>query len=158
MANNKMNAHYPTALMACGLALTFLAGCSRSEQTGNEQKSETSITANTVVDSYKDAAATTKEYVTENKDEFVAAADKRVSELDTNIAKLAQKSVSYKDDGKVQADKILADLHEQRDKLKTKLDELNKSGADGWKDIKAGFASALEGLEKAYENAKSQFN
>jgi hypothetical protein len=145
-------------IAAGSLALAFSAGCSRSEQAGLDQKSETPTTAKAVADGFKDAAATTNEYVTENKDEFVAAADKRLSGLDTKISELAQKSASYKDDAKVQADKTLADLREQRDKLKTRFDELKKSGADTWKDSKAGFASALDGLEKSYENAQLQFN
>jgi hypothetical protein len=146
------------ALAACSLSLSFFAGCSRSDQTGTNQQSETPITANAVADDFKDATARTKAYVTENKDEFVAAADKQLTELDTKISELAQKAASYKDDAKVQADKTLADLRVQRDKLQTQFNELKQSGADKWKDIKAGFTSALEEWDKTYEQVKSQFN
>lgn len=139
-------------------ALALLAGCSRTEQTGDSQQSEAPVTAQAVTDSYKDAAATTKEYVAENKDAFVAAMDKRLNELDTKIAELAKKAESYTDDTKVQADKTVANLREQREKMKIKFDELKSSSADAWKDVKAGFASAMDELEKVYDNAKSEFN
>jgi CHASE3 domain sensor protein len=138
--------------------LALVVGCHQNEPTVNEPKPETVTTASDVADRYKEAATTTTAYVVENKDEFVAAMDKRLAQLDTKIGELATKADAYKDDAKAQADKAVAGLRDQRNDMTAKLDELKKSSGDAWKDVKAGFASALDELEKAYENAKSKFN
>jgi uncharacterized coiled-coil DUF342 family protein len=82
----------------------------------------------------------------------------KLKELDAKIGELAQKSESYKDDARDQADKALATLRAQRSKVNDKFEEVKKSSAEAWKEVKAGFASAMAELESAYENAKSKFN
>ncbi|MBI3851680.1 MAG: hypothetical protein HY298_15590 [Verrucomicrobia bacterium] len=144
--------------IALAAALTLLVGCNKTDQTQNQEQTNGSVTARQVTETYKDAAVATKNYVVENKDEFVASMDTKLKELDANIAELAKKSEGYKDDAKVQADKALAALREQRDKAKAKFEEAKAASAETWKDVKAGFASAMDELEKAYESAKSKFN
>jgi hypothetical protein len=138
-------------------ALTGFVGCGRNEQAQNETASNTTVTAREVQERYKSAAEATKTYVTENKDEFLAATDKRLKELDTKISDLAKKSESYTDDAKVEADKALTALREQRKTANEKFEEVKKSSAEAWKEVKAGFESVLADLEKAYEDIKSKF-
>ena len=137
--------------------LTLVAGCDQKESKVNA-KEEPTVTAYDVAERYKEAAAATKTYVVENKDEFVASMDKRLNQMDTKIGELASQAESFKDDAKVQAEKAVAELREQRNNMTTKLDELKKSTGEAWKDVKMGFSSAMDELEKAYENAKSKFN
>jgi hypothetical protein len=94
----------------------------------------------------------------ETKDEFITAMTKKLADLDTKIAELAQKSEGLKDDAKVQADQALATLRGQRDTVKQKFDEAKAATSDVWKDFKAGVEVAMNQLETAYENAKSKFN
>ena len=138
-------------------ALAVLVGCSRSEPPRAEAASNTTVTAREVQERYKDAAESTKTYVAENKDEFLAATDKKLKELDAKIGDLTKKSESYTDDAKVEADKALAALREQRKTANEKFEEVKKSSAEAWKEVKAGFESVLAELEKAYEDAKSKF-
>lgn len=137
--------------------LALLLGCSGGDQTNNETKSDKPITAGEVKQQYKEAATATKQYVAENKDEFISTMDKKLKELDDKINELAKKSESYKDDAKIQADKTLAALREQRSMVNAKFEDVKKASAEAWEGVKAGFASAMAGLEKAYENAKSKF-
>jgi len=138
-------------------ALAGLVGCSRSEQAQNETASNTTVTGREVQERYKNAAEATKTYVTENKDEFLAATDKRLKELDTKISDLAKKSEGYTDDAKVAADKALTALREQRKTANEKFEEVKKSSAEAWKEVKTGFESFLAELEKAYEDTRSKF-
>jgi hypothetical protein len=138
-------------------ALAGLVGCSRNEQAQNETASNSTVTAQEVQERYKTAAEATRTYVTENKDEFLAATDKRLKELDAKISDLAKKSESYTEDAKVEADKALTSLREQRKTANEKFEEVKKSSAEAWKEVKAGFESVLAELEKAYENTKSKF-
>src|SRR5262245_29778701 len=138
-------------------ALAVLVGCSRDEQAQSETTSNTTVTAQELQERYKSAAEATKTYVAQNKDEFLAATDKRLKELDAKMNDLAKKSEGYTDDAKAEADKALTGLREQRKAANEKFEEVKKSSAEAWKEVKAGFESVLAELEKAYENTKSKF-
>ena len=161
--------------------LTAVVGCDRNNQTQNQKQSDAAAAPKEVQEQPKDSAAVTppaqpkvtpapdqtsiapardaaKPYATDNKDEFVLSMDQKLKDLEAKIDDLAKKSEAYKDDAKVQAEKALAELRTQRDKAKEKFEEAKKASAETWKDIKAEFASVMDELEKAYENAKSQFN
>lgn len=84
--------------------------------------------------------------------------NQKLAECDTRIAELAAKSEGYKDDAKIQADQTLASLKEQRGKLNENLEAFKQASADTWQDMKAGLTTAMDELEKAYENAKAKFN
>jgi CHASE3 domain sensor protein len=138
--------------------LVLLAGCSRSDQASRETTKDTPATATDVKERYREAATATKSYVAENKDEFISAMNAKLKELDGKISELGKKSENFKDDAKIQSDKALAALREQRKTVNEKFEEVKKSSAETWEEVKAGFTSALAGLEKAFENAKSKFD
>lgn len=96
-------------------------------------------------------------YASQSKDEFVAAMDQKMKEMDAKIKSLADKSVDYKDDAKIQRDKALAELRDDREKLGKKYDELKQSSQDAWEKTKEGFVSAWDGLTNAFESAKAKF-
>lgn len=143
--------------MPLSLAL-LLVGCSRSEKADNEKAPAAPVSAQNVQDQFKNAATTAKTYVVENKDEFIAAMNKKLQELDGKIEELAKKSEPYKDDAKVQADKALAALREQRQAVNAQFEKAKQAGGDAWEDIKSNCALAMAELEKAYENVKAKFN
>ncbi|MDB6110329.1 MAG: hypothetical protein JWR69_2079 [Pedosphaera sp.] len=147
----KLN-HYLLAVAAAGLLL----GCDQKDQTV-PSAGEKPVTGKEVKEQYKDALNTTKDYVGQSKDEFLAAANTKLKDLDGKIDELAKKSEGYKEDAKVQADKALAALREQRSAAGKKYDEMKDASKDVWDKAKAGFASAWEELEKSYEDVKSKF-
>ena len=138
--------------------LVLLAGCSRSDQASRETTKGTPTTAADVKERYREAATATKSYVAENKDEFISAMNAKLKELDDKIGEFAKKSENLKDDAKIQSEKALVALREQRKTVNEKFEEVKKSSAEAWEEVKAGFTSALAGLEKAFENAKSKFD
>src|SRR5438477_187283 len=125
--------HYISALAAAGLLL----GCDQKDPA--VPMADKPVTGKEVKEQYKDALNTTKDYVGQSKDEFLAAMNTKMKELDVKIDELAKKSEGYKDDAKVQADKALAALREQRSAAGKKYDEMKDASKDVWDKTKAGF-------------------
>jgi uncharacterized protein (DUF3084 family) len=138
------------------MAVLCLAGCNRESDMSSPAPAKP-VTGQDVKEQYKDALNTTKDYAVQNKDEFIAASEKKLKDLDTKMDELTAKAAGLKDDAKVQADKALATLKEQRTVLAKKLDELKNATADGWDKTKAAFTAAWADVEKAYADAKSKF-
>ena len=138
------------------LAAVLLTGCGPSEPPQPATQSPPSTAE--VKKEVKEATTATKEYLAGSKEEFVATMKQKLAEFDARISELATKSEGYKDDAKVQADKALASLKEQRGKLNEQFESFKQASADTWRDMKAGLASAMDELERAYENAKAKFN
>jgi hypothetical protein len=147
----KLN-HYLLAVAASALLL----GC-EPKNDPVPQAADKPVTGKEVKEQYKDALNTTKDYVGQSKDEFLAAVNLKMKDLDGKIDELAKKSEGYKDDAKVQADKALAALREQRSAAGKKYDELKDASKEVWDKTKTNFALAWEELEKSYENAKAKF-
>lgn len=137
-------------------AVVLLVGCGPSEPP--QPATETPPSTTELKKEVKEAAAATKDYLAGSKDEFVATMNQKLAEYDARIAELTAKSEGYKDDAKVQADQALASLKEQRGKLHEKFDAFKQASAGTWQDMKAGLATAMNELEKAYENAKAKLN
>lgn len=141
--------------LAAATASVLLAGCERSS---NERPSFPRT--NAVHEMRKQTNETVdaaKARLTETKEQFVAATQEQLHQLDQKLAELGAKAETLKDDAKAEANKALATLREQRVQLGQKFDELQKSSQEAWKDVKAGFDAAYAELEKAYDNAKGKF-
>jgi hypothetical protein len=94
----------------------------------------------------------------QSKDDFMAAMDRQMKELDAKIDDLSQKAANLKDDAKVQADKALDALRADRDAARKKYDDLKQSSQDNWDKTKAAFQAAWSDVEKAYDDARAKFN
>jgi len=152
----KLKLTYQIAAFAVSIVL---AGCAKNDPTVTEAPAppkETPITASDVKKEVKEAADATKTYLDKNKDQFIASVDAQLKALDTRINELGQKTEGLKDDTKVEAEKVLDGLREKRGELAQKLDELKKSGAQSWQELKSGFSAAMTDLEKALEEAKNK--
>jgi CHASE3 domain sensor protein len=147
----KLKLTYQVAAFAVSI---ILAGCAKNDQTATEQTTpprETPVAASDVKKEVKEAADATKNYLDKNKDQFMASVDTQLKTFDARINELGQKAEGLKDDTKVEADKVLDGLREKRGELTPKLDELKKSSAQSWQEIKSGFSAAMTDLEKALE-------
>jgi hypothetical protein len=138
--------------------LAALTGCGGSSQPQARDTAAKPVDGRELRQKYTDALESTKDYTAQKKDEFLAAMGRNMKELDARMDELAKKTEGYKDDARVEADKVMAALREQRDALGKKYDALKKTGEDTWEKGQADVASAWSKMEKAYENAKSKFN
>ncbi len=137
--------------------IAVLSGCDRTNQTSSGTNAATHVTSDDLKDKYKNAATATKNYVAENKDEFVASMNQKLKELDDKITAMSKKSEDYKDDAKVQADKAVQSLRQERQSVNEQFEKLKQSSAEGWEKLKAGLNTAIAELDQAYTNAKSKF-
>jgi vacuolar-type H+-ATPase subunit H len=152
--NMKLNNYL--AAMLIGAAVL---GCTRENTTDSSSSSDkTSAVVQDATQKSKELLSSAKDIAGKSKDEVVSAFDKQMKDLDAKIGELSKKSEGYKDDAKVQADKALASLREQREVVGKKFDELKNSSQDVWGKTKDGFTSAMNNLEKTYEDAKAKFN
>lgn len=143
-------------LIAPLTAAALLTGCDPGSQ--SNPSTESRPAAQDAKEKVKAAATATNDYLAAARDEFVTTMNQRLTELDARVAELVKKSEGYKDEAKAQADLTLAALKEQRAKMNEKLEAFKKTGADAWKDMKAGLATAMDDLEKACDNARAKFN
>jgi len=142
--------HYIT-LFAISAALV---GC---DQADKPPVPHDTVTKEDVKQDALQSARTTKEYLALEKDEFIAATDKKIKELDVKIDELSKKSADYKDDAKVKADQALASLREQRSALGTQFDKLKAASKDAWADTKSAFVGAWDKVQQGFEDAKAKF-
>jgi hypothetical protein len=70
---------------------------------------------------------------------------------------LKKTRVENKDDAKVQADKALSGLKDQRAKVSERLKEVKQKSVDVWHGFKAGTSTAMDECKKGYENVKAKF-
>lgn len=100
---------------------------------------------------------TTQGQIQKNKDQFVAAVEQKLRDVDTKIDELGRRLETLTADAKTEANKALDSLREKRAQMGPRLEELKKSSQQTWNDVKSGFETAMGELEKAYQNAKSKF-
>ena len=148
--------------LATCVALVALTGCNPSSSSTGEKPPATPAPTGAVTELPKhslnrESPPVPVPAVAAAKAEFIASTEPKLKDLETKIDELAKKSANYTDGAKLQAEQALTALRDQRAKLTEKFDALKKSGTAGWTELKAGFESALNELEKAYENAKSKF-
>lgn len=151
---SKMKLQYSFAALVLAL---FVAGCDRGENPPTPQ-SETKATGQEVKREMKEAVDTTKQYLAENKDEFVAKTETKLRELDARIVELTAKTGTVKDDAKAEADQLMAALRQQRSEVDKQLKTLKESSKEMWTDAKAAFETAFDELQKAYEKTKAKFS
>ncbi|MBI3879632.1 MAG: hypothetical protein HY301_06155 [Verrucomicrobia bacterium] len=151
-----MKLTYPLAALAAALTL---AGCDQAKppESTPTPALKTNASAADVKKEVKEAVDTARNYVADNKDQFLASTEQKFKELDLKIDELGKKAETLTTDAKAEVSRALDALHEQRTELGQKFDDLKKSSQEAWKDAKTGFESAWAELEKAYDNAKSKF-
>ncbi len=142
-------------LLAMALAGISFTGARAGTSAGaGEPKKASAAEAEQKVDQAYDAM---KGYGYAKKQEFVKWADARTTELDRRIAVL-RKEVAHADARtKKQLEKEMAELDKKRKELGTRADELKRSSAQAWSDLKWSFAAAVDGLEQAYDRARDRF-
>ena len=96
-----------------------------------------------------EAAAATKDYANEKKDEFVARIDSKMKALKDDVTRL-------KDKTKDGADATVKELEAKQKKADEKLAEVKKAGGKAWSSLKSGVEGAVSELEKGVEGARSK--
>jgi adenine-specific DNA methylase len=126
-------------LIASLFAAAFATGCKPSAEKPEGQATET--TASQKLDKAaaetKDAAHQAQEYTFEKKDEFVAAMQVQLAELNRGMDELSVKIGKSSEAVKAEAAPKLAALRDQAAQLKKQLGEVTTATASTWGTIKS---------------------
>jgi chromosome segregation ATPase len=76
------------------------------------------------------------------------------AEMDKLSARLEQAEVK----NRLELKKQIESIDEEKEKVKTRLEELKDSGEDAWEEMRAGVQAAWNELEKSMKNAKDAFH
>ncbi|TAL07313.1 MAG: hypothetical protein EPO07_00405 [Verrucomicrobia bacterium] len=150
----------PTRQLAMLAAITLLVGCEKESSTpptpppaAPGTNAQSSLRPPTPPSPPKLEATTLP-----TKDEFVAAAETRLTNLTEKIGELAKQTATASSEVKAQSDQVLTALREQQSKVSSAVDELKKSSSDAWVTLKPAVEAALTELEKGFENARQKFS
>jgi len=72
--------------------------------------------------------------------------------------KLDAKAQQAKVEVKKKFEEQLKTLQNRREKMRQKLDQIDKAGEEAWKDVKKGVDSAWHSLNEAIKKARSHFD
>jgi hypothetical protein len=102
-----------------------------------------------------------KDYTIEQRDEAVAAADKKLKELDVRIEQMQKDLDSrWQDMSQAVRDKnreMMNKLNKEREVVAEWYGGLRHSSTAAWEDVKKGFADSYDRLDKAFQDAKKNF-
>jgi len=93
----------------------------------------------------------------QTKDQFLAAADTKLQQLDQQFSEWSAKVETWTGQAKATAQDQLDALKAKREALQAKLDEVKAATQSAWADLKQGFSSSLDELENAFREAGQQF-
>jgi hypothetical protein len=144
-----------TSTLAALAGILLLAGCDQPTPTPTTTPETPPTSAAEVKQEVKEAVDTTKSYAVDSKDQFTAAMEKKLKEFDESIANLGKKMETLKDDTTAKAS--MDTLREKQARLGEKFNEVKQAGKDTWLDVKAGFETALNDLQKAYDDVKAKY-
>ncbi len=103
------------------------------------------------------ALETTSAYSQQNKEKLVNKLKDQLANMDTKIEKLRVRGEGLASDAKTKWDLKMLDLEVKRKSANAKLNEIKNSTADAWGHVEKGAQSAWEELERAFQDASSDF-
>ena len=122
---------------------------------GCEKQEPPKVTAKEVEKKVTEAAGAAADYAKQEKDEYVARAQKAVDEAKAEIdelkagARKAGAGAKRKLQRQIEAMEARCKLAEQ------KLGELRSAGGEAWKDLKSGVDKAIEDLKRSEPSRRS---
>lgn len=127
-----------------------------AEHLGNDP-----VTSSDVKEEVNEAVDAASRYAGQTKDEYQAAMQKKLDELDAKIEELQAKSAAAseeaQDDVKQQYQETMATLKEKRQAAADEFNELKEASGDAWKDFAAGVDAAWNDLSAAFSSAADEF-
>lgn len=93
----------------------------------------------------------------EKRDVYVKKIEEQLKQLNVQIDKLAAAADKAKENAKAEYYKQIKLLREKQKLVNDKLQEIKKSSADAWVDIKAGIDKSAQEFKKAMSQAISRF-
>jgi molecular chaperone DnaK (HSP70) len=84
--------------------------------------------------------------------------ENKAAEIGKKLDELEQKMKTAKEEAKADMLRQMDELRAMQGKVQEKLKEMKVASGKAWQDTKNGTQSALDDLQKAYENARKRFS
>ncbi len=91
------------------------------------------------------------------RDAYVEKLKAQLDEWNAELDKLQARLRGARADAKIDYEKQIKTLRQQRDEATTKLAEIQEASEDAWEDLKQGMENTWTALKEAFERAKSRF-
>ncbi len=142
-----------TVLIVAGLAM----GCTPTEGNAAEgpiQVKPVSIERDKVKTETKEAVQAMQDYTYAQKAEFVAATQKELSEIQTELDRLADRVDRSKGEAKADAKLRLDAVRENWARAKTQLAQAESASEATWNDVKRSLQKSRDELKESFENSR----
>jgi len=128
----------------------LFAGC-------GEQEEQQAVTGQDVKEEAKEAVETTMAYTQAKKEQIQNALAAKVEDYEQKLQELQDQGEKLTAEGKDAFNDQVAELQKKKEALEQKVRELQSSSGKAWEDLKAGIDAAAEDLDRALDEAISQF-
>lgn len=91
------------------------------------------------------------------REAYVQKMHARIDEWSADIDRLEAKARAAEADMKIEYERQLERMREQRAQARVKLEELQGASEAAWDSVRAGFESAWESLSKGFRDAADKF-
>ena len=91
------------------------------------------------------------------RNEYVEQLKQNLDKWNSDLAKWEAKAKTAKTDMRIEYEMQLETLRKQREEAMAKLQEVQASSGEAWKDIRAGADAAWASMREALEKATSHF-
>ena len=122
---------------------------------------EEPVTSRDVKREVNEAVDAVSKYADQTREEYQAAMQKKLDELDVQIAELQAEadaaSQEAEDDAKHEYEEAMATLKEKRQAMANKLTELKSAYDDAWRDVAEGVDAAWDDVSAAFKSAAGRF-
>jgi predicted RNase H-like nuclease (RuvC/YqgF family) len=122
-----------------------------------ESKQE-NVTSEDVKKETEEAYQTAVEYTAQQKEEIQAEMRRKLDDYKQKIEQLRSETETLSAEAKAEVKRRLEELRTKQQAAEQKLSQLKSSSGKAWNDIKQGLDRAVDDLEQAYKNARSQFS
>lgn len=90
-------------------------------------------------------------------DQYIEKIKARLDQWNAEIDKLEARSKEAEADTKIEYQKQLDGLREQRDRAEAQLEEIRNATDEAWSELESGFDKAWQDISTAFDNAFSKF-
>jgi DNA anti-recombination protein RmuC len=123
---------------------------------------ESKTTATEVKQKAAETYEALKNYTLEQQDEAVAAAEKKLTTLDEQIDVLQNdldaRWQTMSQTTREKTREIIRKLNKEREDVAEWYGGMRHSSAEAWEEVKKGFADSYDRLERAFQDAKKDFD
>ena len=141
----------PGLFMAVAVAI-LLTACGSQNDTPEKKAA---VTGEDVKQETKEAVQTTQAFLVQQKEEYENQIRAKLDEFDARVDELQAKARAEATETKAELKEALEDFRRKREAAQKDLEKLEDAAVEGWEQMKAGMANAMEELEQAYERAVS---